>query len=240
MSMLTDLRLQGPSIEIAVGTRDEQACWSIPVALATKHSDYLRDVVCSHLNENALIPIKIALADREAAIFRIFVQWMYFTSIPSQWGLNRLSTGDVVSPSFLLWTLGDFLKADAFKNKIMSRLYSAYSLDCFRHSLDFTELSCAEVDYCWRHTAPNSKLRTFLVDTLSHHITFGDYIDIKETSDWYKLFVRHQGLQLQIMAKIAEPSNHFTTRVTDIPEMNTYLEVLKTEDQGEANETSKL
>ena len=237
--MLIDLRLQGPSIEITVGTGDEQACWSIPVALATKHSEYLRNTVCSHLNET-LNPIKIALADREAAIFRIFVQWMYFTSIPSQRGLNRLSTGDVVSPSFLLWTLGDFLKADAFKNKIMSRLYSAYSLDCFRNSLDFTELSCAEVDYCWKHTAPNSKLRTFLIDTLSHHITFGDYIDINlENSDWYKLFFKHPTLQLQLIAKISGSSNHFTTRVTDIPEMNTYLEVLKTEDQGEANETPK-
>jgi hypothetical protein len=237
--MLISLRLQGPSIEITVGTGDEQACWSIPVALATKHSEYLRDMVCSHVNENALIPIKIALADRDAAIFRIFMQWMYFTSIPSQWGLNRLSTGDVVSPSFLLWTLGDFLKADAFKNKIMSRLYSAYTLDCYRHSLDFSELSWAEVDYCWSHTAPNSKLRSFIIETLSHHITFGDYIDIKEHSDWYKLFVKHPTLQLQLIAKIAGSSNHFTTSVTDIPEMDTYLEVLKTEDQGEANETPK-
>ena len=122
----------------------------------------------------------------------------------------------------------------------MSRLYSAYSLDCFRNSLDFTELSCAEVDYCWKHTAPNSKLRTFLIDTLSHHIIFGDYIDINlENSDWYKLFFKHPTLQLQLIAKIAGSSNHFTTRVTDIPEMNTYLEVLKTEDQGEANETPK-
>ena len=194
-------------------------------------------MVYSHTKENPLDPIKIALADRDAVVFRVFVQWMYFRTIPGQLGLSRLSTGDDVSPSFLLWTLGDFLKADAFKNKIMSRLYDFHSLDVYRHSLDFIELSWAEVDYCWRHTAPISKLRIFIVDTLAHHVMFDNYIDIKENSDWYKLFSKHPELQLQIIAKIAQSSNHFTTNVTDIPELKKYLEVLKTEDQGEANET---
>jgi hypothetical protein len=222
-----------------VGTGEEQACWTIPVALATKHSEYLRDMVCSHVNEDALVPIKIALADRDAAVFRVFVQWMYFATLPVQLDLSRLSTGGAVSPSFMLWTLGDFLKADVFKNDIMSRLYSFYSLDCYRRSHDPFELSWAEVDYCWSHTAPNSKLRSFIIETLSHHITFSDYIDIKENSDWYKGFSKHPTLQLQLIAKIAGSSNHFTTSVTDIPEMDTYLEVLKTEDQGESNESPK-
>jgi hypothetical protein len=222
--MLRNLRLQGPSIEINVGIGDEQACWSIPVALATKHSEYLRDTVCNHVQENPSIPFKVALADRDAAIFRVFVQWLYFGSIPSQSGLDMMSTGNDVSPSFLLWTLGDFLKADAFKDRIMRRLYSAYSLDVNYHPLDFMRLSWAEVDYCWRHTTLNSKLRIFIIDILSHHITFGNYIDINETSGWYKLLVKHLELQLQLISKIAGSSYLFTKSVTDIPGVDKYLE----------------
>jgi hypothetical protein len=119
----------------------------------------------------------------------------------------------------------------------MHRLYSSYSLDKYCEALDFVELSWAEVDYCLSQTASDSKLRVFILDILSHHITFGNYIRIKEASDWYKLFVKYPDFQLQLIAKIAESSNRFTSNVTEVPSVHTYLETPKAEDEDNNNET---
>lgn len=172
-------------------------------------------------------------------MFRIFVQWMYFGTLPGQLSLSRFSTGETVSKSFMLWTLGDFLKAYAFKNDIMSKLYSSYSLDSLYDLSDFVELHWAEADYCWTRTEPGSKLRDFIVDIVSHHITFGDYICIEENSDWYKLFTKHPELQLQLIARIAASPIKFTTEVIKIPGMNKYLEVLSDDSEGESEEAAQ-
>ncbi|KAF3011077.1 hypothetical protein E8E13_011210 [Curvularia kusanoi] len=240
ISMLMNSRLQGPSIEIAVGTGIEPTCWFIPVALATKHSGYLRVAVSKHMQEGALTLAKIVLADRDTLAFRIFVQWMYFNTLPTPWDLSRLSTGKDISTSFLLWTLGDFLEANAFKNEIMDKLYWSYSLDNDYNAIDFVELTSVEVEYAWQNTAAGFKLRIFIVDILSHHITFGDYIRIHESGDWYKLLVKYPELQLQLIAKVADSPNKWTSNVTHIPGIETYLEAVSDESQRNINEALKL
>lgn len=142
-------RLQGPSVEVVVGIEDEKASWTIPFALLAKHSNYLRNTLDEPMKAETATATKIVLADREPEVFRVFVQWMYFGTVPDRFGLSKLSTGKAVSNSFLLWTLGDYLQDDAFKDRIMRELYTSYSLDGHINELGFVEFSAAEIDYCW-------------------------------------------------------------------------------------------
>ncbi|KAJ4993940.1 hypothetical protein SVAN01_00417, partial [Stagonosporopsis vannaccii] len=231
--------LQGQSVEVKVGTGVETASWTIPVALLTKHSSYLQNTFGEPGDDKAMTPARMTLADREPAVFRIFVQWIYFGTVPDRLGLSRLSTGKAVSNSFLLWTLGDYLQADAFKDKIMRELYASYSLEGYHDECGFVEFTAAEIDYCWSQTTSNSKLRKFVLETLSHHVVFGDYVRVTSENDWYKLFVKHADLQMQIIATIASSSNFFGDDVTEAPELESYLEVVEAKKENEAEEIAK-
>lgn len=192
------------------------------------------------VKEEESTPSKIMLADRLPAVFQIFIQWVYFGTIPDRFGLSRMSTGKSLSNSFLLWTLGDDLQASEFKNRIMRELYTSYSLEGYTDEFLFIEFSSAEVDYCWSQTKPGSKLRTFILDTLSHHITFGDYIRVTEKNDWNKTFTKHSDLQLQVLATIAGSFNTYSQDITEIAEVNVYLEEVKIESEERLDEPDKL
>lgn len=221
--------LQGPSVEVVVGAGDKTASWTIPVALLTKHAEYFRTPLSDTAHQGTPAVKKHTLADRSASIFQIFVQWMYFNTIPTRYDMSRTSTGESLSNIFQLWTLGDFLKADEFKNRIMSDLYIMFSLQLQIDGFRFTELNAAEVEYCWSQTTDGSKLRIFILDILSHHITFGDYIHIGVDDEWQKLFTTHADLQLRVLAHIAASSNTFSSLVSEIPALTTYLETIKIE-----------
>ncbi|KAH6616341.1 hypothetical protein C7974DRAFT_416486 [Boeremia exigua] len=226
--------LQGPSAEIIVGTGDKVATWTVPIALLAKHSELLRNTLSKPGDNVASTAARVTLVDRDPASFRVFVQWMYFGTVPDRFGLSRLSTGNDISNSFLLWTLGDYLRADAFKNRIMSELYNSYSQEgCVSAALGFVEFTAAEIGYCWSHTAPGSKLRKFVLDTLSHHIIFGSYIELTEGTDWYKLGIRNADLQMEIVATIAASVNAYSDEVTVVPKLKDYLEETKTHTTGE-------
>jgi hypothetical protein len=176
---------------------------------------------------------KVSLPDREPFVFQIFVQWLYFDTIPDRLGLSRLSTGKSLSNSFLLWTLGDYLQADAFKNRIMHELYRLHSLDGYTDVLRFVEFTAAEVDYCWSQTMLASKLREFVLDTLAQHIVHGNYICMDDDKDWAKVFTKHADLQLQVLSTIARSFIVYDEGITKVLPVDTYLEVVRPESQLE-------
>ncbi|KAJ4310846.1 hypothetical protein N0V94_008250 [Neodidymelliopsis sp. IMI 364377] len=176
---------------------------------------------------------KVSLPDREPCVFQIFVQWLYFDTIPDRLGLSRLSTGKSISNSFLLWTLGNYLQADTFKNRIMHELCRLDSLDGYTDVLRFVEFTAAEVDYCWSQTMPTSNLRGFVLDTLAQHIVYGNYICMDDDKDWAKVFTKHADLQPQILAEIARSFNMYDEGVAKVLPVDTYLEVVRLESQQE-------
>lgn len=222
-----------------MGAGTELASWTIPLALLIKHSSYVRNTLGRPGDEQASTPARITLADRDPAAFRIFVQWIYFGIVPDRFGLSRLSTGKAVSNGFLLWTIGDYLQADAFKDRIMRELYISYSLDGYNNELGFVEFSAAEIDYYWSQTMSNSLLRKFILDTLGHHIVFGDYLRVISENDWYKLFIKHADLQMQLVSTIATSSNTFSDDVTVAPKLESYLEGAEAEKDTRDEDTTR-
>lgn len=227
-------------MEVVAGTGDDTSTWSISVALLKKHSYYLCTTLCGPIKQETPTMDKITLADRPASIFEIYVQWMYTDTIPNRFSLSRMSTGKPISNSFQLWTLSDYLEAGEFKNRIMCEMYNSYSLVRYLDGFDFMELSPAEVDYCWSSTVDGSKLRVFMLDILSHHITFGDYIHIESDNDWQKTFAKHTDLQVQLLARIAATKNTFTSEVAAVPAVDTYMETVKVESKVKSEEPGNL
>lgn len=227
-------------MKVVVGTGDETKSWTLPVALLTYHSEYLRVTLCDNIKRETQTTNKLTLAERPASIFAIFVQWLYTDTIPKRFDLSRLSTGNAVSNSFQLWTLSDYLQAEEFKTRIMSELYASYSLNRYLDGFDFMELSAAEVDYCWTSTNEGAKLRVFLLDILSHHITFGDYICVEAENEWHKTFIKHADLQMQLLARIAASNNTFSFDVAVIPALDKYLEAAETNAAEKVDEATKL
>ena len=221
-------------------TGDETKSWKLPVALLTHHSKYLSATLCDTVKQETPTTNKLTLPDRPAAIFAIFVQWIYTDTIPKQFDLSRLSTGNAVSNSFQLWTLGDYLQAGKFKTRIMSELYASYSLNRFLDGFEFMELSPAEADYCWSSTNEGSKLRLFLLDVLSHHVTFAEYIRIESDNEWQKTFVKHADLQIQLLARISASKNTFSFDVTMILTLDKYREATENEVEEKVDKAGKL
>lgn len=135
--------------------------------------------------------------------------------------------------------LEDYLGAEEFKTRIMGELYVSYSLNRYLDGFDFMELSPAEVDYCWTSTDEGSMLRVFLLDILSHHITFGNYIRVEAENDWHKTFVKHADLQMQLLAQIGASKNTFTCEVAVVPALETYLETTKNDMTEKADESER-
>lgn len=221
--------LQGAPVEVVVGSGDDTGSWWIPAALLTTRSGYLRAALSSSFKEAGSTFNQITLMNRSPAIFQIFVQWLYFDTIPDRFGLSRLSTGGTLSNGFLLWTLGDYLEADTFQNRIMRELFNLHSLHGYVDELRFVEFTAAEVEYCWSNTLPGSKLRQFILAMLSQHLLYGDYIRISDNNDWSKIFHKHSDLQLQVISTIATSRNTYSPGVAQIADVGTYLKHGKVE-----------
>ncbi|KAJ4363239.1 hypothetical protein N0V95_001142 [Ascochyta clinopodiicola] len=229
-----------PVVEFFVGSEDDTASWTIPMALLIRHSDRFHDTTSNLVKEESSVTTKITLSDRTPAIFQIFVQWLYFDTIPDRFGLSRLSTGGVLSNGFLLWTLGGHLQVGAFKDRIMRELYFLHSLDGYTDAFRLVEFTSAEIDYCWSNTQSGSKLRAFILDTFSQHLVYDDYIRMNDENGWPKLFTKHSDLQVQIISTIARSPNIYSPDVTEVVKVDTYLEASNIEKDEKEDTGARL
>lgn len=63
---------------------------------------------------------------------------------------------------------------------------------------------------------------------------------IASENDWYKLFVKHADLQMQIVATIAPSSNTFSDDVAVVLKLESYLEEVEAEKEASTEETARL
>jgi hypothetical protein len=150
-------------MEVVAGTESNCATWNVPKALLSHHSEFFRTACNNPVKED--IEIQVAFLDYKPRAFQVFIQWIYFATIPFELGFE-----DGVRFGFVLWTLGDRLLSDSFKNCLMQRMYHLHSLGTG------LRLSPHDAEVCWNNTAPSPILRAFFLDTLSLHWTYLKYI----------------------------------------------------------------
>ncbi|KAF2133503.1 hypothetical protein P153DRAFT_274054, partial [Dothidotthia symphoricarpi CBS 119687] len=113
--------LQGDSMEVSVIRGNKTAKWNIPKALLSHHSEFFRKACNETFKEG--FENKIVLPDCEPRMFQIFVQWIYFDTLPEILSMGMM---DNVWRVFHLWVLGDRILAKEFKNMVMEKIYKVY------------------------------------------------------------------------------------------------------------------
>jgi hypothetical protein len=206
-------RLQGPSMEVTVGSGAESATWSIPKALLSHHSDYFRVACNGNFKEG--IENRVTPHDVEPRLFQHFVEWLYFGTIPLLSDVERLYDG------FRLWVPGDRLTSNGFKNDVMTQTFYLYEKTRVTPSI----LTTAEVAYCWNNSGLGSHLRLFLLDTFSQHWIYGEYMKA-DVEGWEALFLDLPDLHLRLTLEVAELCSNGKGRPKVKP-LQTYLEAYK-------------
>jgi hypothetical protein len=104
---------------------------------------------------------KIRMLESRSDHFQLFVQWMYFKTLPDE---TRTEMG--VNIWFKCWRMADVLKAHDFKDAVMARLYKRHA-EQFEQGSDDTTYSPEAMAWCWENTSSRPLLRQFVLDTLA-------------------------------------------------------------------------
>jgi hypothetical protein len=144
VTLINSNSLQGPSVEVVVGTGTNLITWHIPKALLGHHSGYFRATG----NES-----KVTLSEVNLTLFQHFIQWIYFATLSRPRATPRRSTTapppvadrlprvDMKEVGLIpqLWSLGDKLEARLFKNFVMEKIHGKHVAFSFRFSVEEAE-----------------------------------------------------------------------------------------------------
>jgi hypothetical protein len=195
-----------------VGKAPHMGIWNIPQALLIHHSHFFRRKL---YKMNVIEPAIIRLPEIEASLFQHFLQWVYFATLPDYSVLNWCEDLE-------LWTLGDDLDSDMFKNAVMDQMYRT------RTSVDTTDVFMAsEVEWVLTYSGRHSLLTKFVMDTVSvHWISKAGY----ENDDrWEGLFIRYPALSRTLLLAIAGKCADRTVEPKFKP-LKAYLEAVDDEE----------
>jgi hypothetical protein len=107
-------------MEVIIGTGKDTATWTIPKALLSQHSEFFRAACNGPFKEG--LENKITIPDVDARNSQVFVQWLYFVTLPAKWEVR-----DNVYDPFRLWICGDRISAPAFQDCDIGQLYDDYA-----------------------------------------------------------------------------------------------------------------
>ncbi|KAF5597439.1 sdr family [Fusarium pseudoanthophilum] len=180
--------LRGPSTCISVGSTDEARAanmWSLPVALISRHSPYLKTMSSS---SGFFSKSHINLPDDDAVAFGLFVEWLYYGTyddfqLPSSSNIHARC-----------WILGDKLLCNEFKNHAMGRLYKQH--------MEFS-VTCQDVEFVFANTSAASKLRQFYTDFIKQNFS-----DPKKlcgpVGNWDAILQRDADLRISLLLSIRQ------------------------------------
>ena len=155
-------------MEVTVGMGNRTATWNIPKALLSHHSEFFHAACYGPFQEG--LENKIQLPDCRPDVFQEFIRWMYFHTSYARIDPNEIEILD----KYALWILADRILAHQSKNHVMNTIYDYHKLD-LKNELHM-ELDADDVSYCWTNTTSGSLLQKFIVDTLSEHLIYNNYI----------------------------------------------------------------
>ncbi|KAI9146755.1 hypothetical protein HJFPF1_13493 [Paramyrothecium foliicola] len=152
--------------------------WSLPRALISFHSPFLRAASSRYFEER--VENRIKLPEDNSVAFSLFVEWMYYGSY------SRSTMSTHLNLDAICWVLGDKLLCAGFKNYAMGRLYARHVPKTLSKGL-----TSLEVRYARENSAVNSKLRSFHEDFLvenfgNAHRLVGDLEEWDVLLDHYK------------------------------------------------------
>ncbi|KAF1828792.1 hypothetical protein BDW02DRAFT_584222 [Decorospora gaudefroyi] len=178
--------LRGPSIEVCVGpascscadktTCECQVSWTLPTALLSHHSPFLKAACSRNFKERE--ENRIALPKDDPPVFARFVEWMYY-------GTYDASQSEAVNIDISSWILGDKLLSTQFKNYAMRHLYEAYMSALFPKPI-----TTRDAQYLLENTSVESKLRLFFLALLVER--FSDPMRLQGTTEeWDEVLLDH-------------------------------------------------
>ena len=187
-------RLRGPSIEVSVGPSscqclDSTACdcqvsWTLPKALISHHSAFLKAACSRNFKERE--ENRILLPEDDPIVFGLFVEWMYYGEYNASQSASLFNdTNKEVDLNVGCWVLGDKILNVAFKNYAMHRLYKLYTSD-----ITWRTVTTHDVQYVCENTAVDSKLRHFFLAFVVEHLTHPMRLK-GTTEEWDKLLLDH-------------------------------------------------
>lgn len=166
-----------------------QQTWSLPQALLSHHSPFLK-AACTH-NFKEREEKRITLPTDDPKIFALFVEWIYYGeyTIP-------LSTGAVGGHTNMdaeAWVLGDKLMSTAFKNYAMDRLYSRHGSQFFS-----TVVMPEDVAYACNNSQAGSPIRQLFFDIVSTHFSEPTRV-AGSAEEWDKVLLDHDDARTYLL-----------------------------------------
>jgi hypothetical protein len=225
-------RLCGPSIEIHVGSLERPSdatthttdTWTLPVALISKYSPFLRAACTRDFKERQ--ERLIELPEDDPKTFALFVEWMYYGSYNVAVSAASSDTERTVNMDLQCWVLGDKLLCIDFKNYAMRQIYR-------EHTALFAAkaVTVQSVKYVCENTSEESKLMQFNCDFVVTHFT--NPMRLKgSTEEWDELMLEHAGLRrfwLKSLRTVhqARPSMKAENEYLDVEPLSDTFEKLK-------------
>ena len=146
-------------IAIIVGQKDS-VTWHLPKSLLTYHSPFFAAALEGSFAEAQ--KMQVCLVEDDPESFRIFVQWMLAEQIDLDSSVIGMKSPDEEIAK--AWVLGDKLRCPRFQNQLMLQLISLYQ------NQPICPITAATAYY---RTAPNSKLRKFIIAKFLHDVVDG-------------------------------------------------------------------
>ena len=200
--------LQGPTLEIIVGTEGKTAIWNIAKNLLSHHSKFFRAACYQPFKEG--LENSISLPDHDPDAFKVFVWWLYYEHLPTDF--RRIAGGEGVWLGLKAWVLGDKLLATEFQNCTMHLIWKCYNPD----SSDRYNVLPSEIMYCWENTPPGSNLRRFISDLVCRCWSAASCDPPKE-EEWKDLFDQLPDLRNDVIF-------HFRGCNKEVKPVGAYLE----------------
>lgn len=176
-----------------MGPENKSTTWNLPKALLGHHSNFFRAACYQPFKEG--LENKIILPDYDSDVFRVFVQWLYYEHLPTDFRRNCAEWD--IWLGFRAWVLGDKILATKFQDCIMRWIWKCYA----PQSVDRYIVLLAEIQYYWQNTPPGSKLRQFITDVICQ--CWGSYYYSPQAREgWEDLFEEHQDFRNDLIFQL--------------------------------------
>ncbi|KAF2655878.1 hypothetical protein K491DRAFT_746068 [Lophiostoma macrostomum CBS 122681] len=167
-------RLRGTGIEVCVGSPFGMPTWSLPKALISHYSEFLKAGCTRNFKERDENCIRLPEDDSE--VFSCFVNWMYYGSYIPPFGVIRSKENFHAKA----WVLGDKLLATHFKNYAMAHVHAALKP---AEGCDIRPITPTDMRYVCANTTTGSPLRRYYLDVCAAHFSNAKYVQ-GTTEDW--------------------------------------------------------
>lgn len=204
-------------MEVTVNGKKASAIWTIPKAMLSLHSEFFRKACYGPFKEGR--ENKMMLPECEPSIFQIFVQWLYFATLP------EVECSDGARDIWLCWTLGDRLIASAFKDRAMRAIYVWANTPSFEGGC---RVLIEEIRWYLFHSTSGSLQRQFIVDCLATDLFFFKRTDCEYTDkaeNWKNFLIECPDFAKEVLCASIGLGEHGT----DGKPLEAYLEATKNE-----------